>query len=124
MGTVYLGEHTLARPQSRDQGATLGAVGERGYRQAVLQRSAGGDADRRSRHRPDLRLRLSADGSAFIVMELLEGEAMDQRLERIGRFGLVECLRLMRMICTSLGAAHAKGIVHRDLKPENLARVG
>jgi len=64
------------------------------------------------------------DGSAFIVMELLEGEAMDRRLQRIGRFGLAECLRLMRMICTSLGAAHAKGIVHRDLKPENIFIVG
>src|SRR5262249_8978228 len=30
------------------------------------------------------------DGSAFIVMELLEGEAMDRRLKRIGRFGLIE----------------------------------
>jgi eukaryotic-like serine/threonine-protein kinase len=60
------------------------------------------------------------DGSAFIVMELLEGEPMDQRLKRIGRFGLSECVRLMRMICTSLAAAHAKGIVHRDLKPDNI----
>ena len=64
------------------------------------------------------------DGSAFIVMELLEGEPMDKRLARIGRFGLIECLRLMRLICTSLGAAHAKGIVHRDLKPENIFIVG
>jgi serine/threonine protein kinase len=64
------------------------------------------------------------DGSAFIVMELLDGEPMDKRLERIGRFGLTECLRLMRLICTSLGAAHAKGIVHRDLKPENIFIIG
>ena len=64
------------------------------------------------------------DGSAYIVMELLEGEPMDKRLARIGRFGLIECLRLMRLICTSLGAAHAKGIVHRDLKPENIFIVG
>jgi serine/threonine-protein kinase len=57
-------------------------------------------------------------------MELLEGEPMDKRLARIGRFGLSEGLRLMRLICTSLGAAHAKGIVHRDLKPENIFIVG
>ncbi len=60
------------------------------------------------------------DGSAFLVMELLEGEPMDQRLARIGRFPLADCLRFMRLICNSLGAAHAKGIVHRDLKPENI----
>jgi serine/threonine-protein kinase len=64
------------------------------------------------------------DGSAFIVMELLDGEAMDKRLARIGKFGLIECLRLMRLICSSLGAAHARGIVHRDLKPENIFIVG
>ena len=45
---------------------------------------------------------------------------MDKRLARVGTFGLVEALRLMRLMCTSLGAAHAKGIVHRDLKPENI----
>jgi serine/threonine protein kinase len=55
---------------------------------------------------------------AFIVMELLEGEPLDRRLKRVGRLGLIECLRLVRLIATSLGAAHAKGIIHRDLKPE------
>jgi serine/threonine-protein kinase len=60
------------------------------------------------------------DGSAFIVMELLEGEPMDARLRRAGRFGMIECLRLARLICTSLEAAHAKRIIHRDLKPENI----
>jgi serine/threonine-protein kinase len=60
------------------------------------------------------------DGSAFIVMELLEGEPMDKRLDRIGRFGLSECLRFMQLMCASLAAVHARGIVHRDLKPENI----
>jgi serine/threonine-protein kinase len=64
------------------------------------------------------------DGSAFIVMELLEGEPMDRRLARIGRFSPHDGLRLMRMICTSLQAAHVKGIIHRDLKPENIFLVG
>jgi serine/threonine-protein kinase len=61
---------------------------------------------------------------AFIVMELLEGEPLDRRLKRVGRLGLIECLRLVRLIATSLGAAHAKGIIHRDLKPENIFIVG
>jgi serine/threonine-protein kinase len=60
------------------------------------------------------------DGSAFIVMELLDGEPMDRRLQRIGRFEPGDCVRFMRLICTSLAAAHASGIVHRDLKPENI----
>jgi serine/threonine-protein kinase len=65
-----------------------------------------------------------ADGSAFLVMELLEGETMTRRLARIGRFSVTDAVRLVRLACTSLAAAHAKGIVHRDLKPDNLFIVG
>jgi serine/threonine-protein kinase len=63
-------------------------------------------------------------GSAYIIMELLEGEALDRRLHRVGRLPLIEAVRLMRLICTSLHAAHLKGIIHRDLKPENIFVVG
>ncbi|MGE5186937.1 MAG: protein kinase domain-containing protein, partial [Acidobacteriota bacterium] len=60
------------------------------------------------------------DGSAYIVMELLEGETLDRRLQRTGRLTVGDALRLMRQVASSLGAAHQRGIVHRDLKPENL----
>ncbi len=61
-----------------------------------------------------------ADGSAYIVMEYLEGEALDARLGRLGRLPVPDALRLIRQVATSLAAAHAQGIVHRDLKPENI----
>lgn len=64
------------------------------------------------------------DGSAYLVMEVLEGDAMDARLRQIGRFKAADAVRLMAQIATSLGAAHAKGVVHRDLKPENIFIVG
>ena len=60
------------------------------------------------------------DGSAYIVMELLEGDTLDHRLSRLGRLGVHDALRIMRQVASSLGAAHQRGIVHRDLKPENL----
>ncbi len=60
------------------------------------------------------------DGSAYIVMELLVGEGLDRRLARIGAFPIVDALRVMRQVASSLGAAHARGIVHRDIKPDNL----
>ncbi|HEY4118218.1 MAG TPA: serine/threonine-protein kinase [Byssovorax sp.] len=62
----------------------------------------------------------AADGSAYIVMELLDGEPLDRRLARLGRVALADALRVMRQVATSLGAAHARGIIHRDLKPENI----
>ncbi|HEX3476385.1 MAG TPA: protein kinase [Kofleriaceae bacterium] len=61
-----------------------------------------------------------ADGSAYIVMELLDGEPLDRRLRRAGALSLADGLRLMRQVASTLGAAHARGIVHRDLKPENI----
>jgi hypothetical protein len=60
------------------------------------------------------------DGSAYIVMELLDGEPLDRRLTREGTLALHDALRLMRQVAGTLGAAHARGIVHRDLKPENV----
>jgi serine/threonine-protein kinase len=60
------------------------------------------------------------DGSAYIVMELLDGEPLDRRLARVGTLELLEALRIMRQAASTLGAAHARGIVHRDLKPENI----
>src|SRR4051812_6164524 len=61
-----------------------------------------------------------ADGRAYIVMELLDGEPLDRRLKREGALTLVDGLRLIRQVASTLGAAHARGIVHRDLKPENV----
>ncbi len=59
------------------------------------------------------------DGSAYIVMELLDGESLATRLER-GPLALGDALRITRQVAGSLAAAHARGIVHRDLKPDNL----
>jgi len=60
------------------------------------------------------------DGSAFIVMEYLDGEPLDRRLARFGRLPVAEALRLCRQLASSLAAAHAQRIIHRDLKPENI----
>ncbi|HMG55931.1 MAG TPA: protein kinase [Kofleriaceae bacterium] len=60
------------------------------------------------------------DGSAFIVMEYLEGEPLDRRLARLGRLAVYDALLLCRQIASSLAAAHAQNIIHRDLKPENI----
>ena len=62
----------------------------------------------------------SPDGHVYIVMELLDGEPLDARLERLGKLAVIDALRIMRQVASSLGAAHARGIIHRDLKPENI----
>ena len=64
------------------------------------------------------------DGIIALVMELVEGETLDERLRRSavpGRgLALAPALHLARQIISAVDAAHEKGIVHRDLKPANI----
>ena len=60
------------------------------------------------------------DGSAYIVMELLQGESLADRLRRIGRLDPAAAMTFLRQAARAVAKAHARGIVHRDLKPDNL----
>src|SRR5579872_1778611 len=60
------------------------------------------------------------DGRPYIVMELLVGEALDKRIERLGTLSLGETARILLHVCRALQRAHEAGVIHRDLKPENI----
>jgi serine/threonine-protein kinase len=60
-----------------------------------------------------------ADGTKFIVMELVPGETLSEKLSR-GGLALDESLSIARQIAEALEAAHERGIIHRDLKPANI----
>lgn len=61
------------------------------------------------------------DGTAYIVMEFLEGETLSRRLRRLGRrMPIQDILRLLQQTAETLRATHDKGIIHRDLKPDNI----
>jgi len=60
------------------------------------------------------------DGTPYIVMEYLEGETLEERLERQKEMGLPEAVRITSHVCRALARAHAQGIVHRDLKSGNI----
>jgi serine/threonine-protein kinase len=62
----------------------------------------------------------SSEGYLFLVMELLEGESLFERLRREGFLPPDEAVPILWQICSALEAAHARGVVHRDLKPENV----
>ena len=57
---------------------------------------------------------------AYIVMELLQGQNLADRLEREGRIAPAELAKVMTHVARAVGRAHEAGIVHRDLKPDNI----
>jgi hypothetical protein len=59
-------------------------------------------------------------GPNYLVMELVEGETLAERIGRAGRLPLEEVLDISLQVAEALEAAHGKGIVHRDLKPSNV----
>ncbi len=69
---------------------------------------------------------LDERGTAYILMEYLNGETLGQRLKAVhgrGRLDLSVTLRICRQIASALAATHEKGIIHRDLKPDNVMLV-
>lgn len=59
------------------------------------------------------------DGAAYLVMELLEGVTLRQRM-KTSTLNWREAVKISAAIADGLAAAHAKGIIHRDIKPENI----
>lgn len=59
-------------------------------------------------------------GRPYLIMELLDGETLSDRLERVHMLTPYATARILRLASRALDAAHALGVVHRDFKPENI----
>ena len=62
----------------------------------------------------------SPTGVPYLVMEYLDGEDLEARLEREGRVPLPVAVQIIKQVASALSVAHAEGVVHRDLKPGNV----
>jgi serine/threonine-protein kinase len=60
------------------------------------------------------------NGTPYIAMELLEGESLSSRLERVGRLTPADTVSILSQVTRALTRAHQQNIIHRDLKPENI----
>jgi len=120
MGTVYAGEHLrLTRP------VAIKVMGEalRHHPEALerFRREAQVCSRLGNPHIVDvLDFDTLDDGTPFMVMELLEGEDLAQRLVIDGAMAPAMVISIMRQICSALGRAHDEGVLHRDLKPSNI----
>ncbi len=99
----------------------------------ILPEAFAADADRRSRFAREARTLAAlnhphiaqiygledAGGSAALIMELVEGDDLSQRIARAA-LPVADALAIARQIAAALDAAHEQGIIHRDLKPANI----
>ncbi len=58
--------------------------------------------------------------TAYIVMDFIEGETLQQKMQREGPMDYGSCIRLMTPIMQSLAEVHKHGIIHRDISPDNI----
>ena len=63
---------------------------------------------------------VTKDQVPYIVMEMLRGESLAERIARLGRLAPGDAARIISEAANGLAAAHALGIVHRDVKPHNV----
>ena len=60
------------------------------------------------------------NGTPFLVMELVEGQSLDQLIKSCGSLEPRRSVAIITQVLSALGFAHASGIVHRDIKPSNI----
>jgi eukaryotic-like serine/threonine-protein kinase len=60
------------------------------------------------------------DGRPFLVLDLLQGESLFERLSSVRQLSMLEAVQIFSQVTRGLGKAHDANIIHRDLKPENI----
>ena len=119
MGSVYVASHVIGRRDAikilHAEAARDPLIRERFRREA--------EAVNRFVHPGVVEIRdidETEDGCPFLVMELLDGQSLSDRVRAHGYPSLPELLHVAAQLLDVLAAAHAQGIVHRDIKPANL----
>ncbi|RMG18770.1 MAG: serine/threonine protein kinase, partial [Planctomycetota bacterium] len=134
-----IGGYDIVRELSRGaMGIVYEAEDPRLHRRRVALKVIAGDLERR----PDLQARFRREaqsvarldhegivrihqlgvdrGRAFIVMDLVEGESLHERVVRGGPLAADEAARVFEKLARAVAHAHARGVLHRDIKPANI----
>jgi eukaryotic-like serine/threonine-protein kinase len=120
MGTVWAANHTLTGREVAMKFVHGRAHSGRELRERFLREARAATAVRH----PNVVHVLDAfeldDETRVMVMDLLHGETLRERLDRDEQLSLSETAAVLLPAISAVGTAHARGIVHRDLKPENI----
>jgi len=120
MGVVYRAEHTLIGRRA----AVKVLLPEYSTRQDLIKRFFNEARAAASAQHPGIvevyDFGQAPDGTAYLVMELLEGDTLWQRLRKAKKLPERQALIIARQIAAALAAAHQAGVIHRDLKPGNI----
>ena len=122
MGEVWRAEHRLLVRQAAIKLISIqdSALDEREV-QERFRREAQSLATLRSRNTIELfDYGVTADGTLFYVMELLDGMDLESLVEKFGAQPAARVIHFLIQACNSLAEAHDAGLVHRDIKPANL----
>jgi eukaryotic-like serine/threonine-protein kinase len=120
MGAVYLAEHPAIGRRVAVKVLHKNYIRDENLLTRFLNEARAANAIRHPNIIEILDSGTIADGTPFLVMELLEGESLGTRIRRVGALSLQTSVEFCYQTASALGAAHKKGIVHRDLKPDNL----
>lgn len=63
---------------------------------------------------------VTENGVPFLVMELLQGNSLEEEIRRQGTLSALRCAVILLPVCEVLSEAHSLGIIHRDIKPQNI----
>lgn len=119
MGTVYRARHIYLHKDRAikliEKKLTNPAYADRFIREARILSDL---------HHPNLvqlyEFGLLEEGTFFMVLELIQGESIRERIQRIQKIPVQDSIRIMREAGMGLQSAHEKGIIHRDLSPDNV----
>ena len=120
MGAVYLAEHPAIGRRVAVKVLHKNYIRDENLLTRFLNEARAANAIRHPNIIEILDSGTIADGTPFLVMELLEGESLGTRIRREGALPIQSAVEFCYQTASALGAAHKKGIVHRDLKPDNL----
>jgi tRNA A-37 threonylcarbamoyl transferase component Bud32 len=120
MGAVYLAEHTLIGRKA----AIKVLLPEHSRKPELVDRFFNEAKTAAGLNHPALvdvfDFGVHPSGSAYLVMDFLDGESLGNRLARVAPVPPEVAVDLARQIARGMEAAHSRGIVHRDLKPDNI----